>query len=116
QTRLRKSPAAGAPESAAAGGPAVVFACDAGMGSSVIGAAILAQKFREAGVDVPVTHAAIGELPPHASVVIVHRSLEERARRSAPRALVYTVDTFVDSPVYDMLVAGLRGSAPGIRA
>ena len=116
RSHLRKSPASRVPDgTGATAAPVVVFACDAGMGSSVIGAAILAQKFRDAGVAVPVTHASVGELPADANVVIVHASLEERARRQAPRALVYGVDNFVESPVYDMLVAGFRGSAPGVR-
>jgi mannitol PTS system EIICBA or EIICB component len=40
-----------------------VFACDAGMGSSVIGMSILARKIREAALDADVTHTAIAELP-----------------------------------------------------
>lgn len=85
----------------------VVFACDAGMGSSVIGAAILQRKLRDAGLDVPVTHAAIGELPASTEIVVVHSSLEERVRRQAPHARVYAVDDFVHSPTYDHLVAVL---------
>ena len=91
--------------------PSIVFACDAGMGSSVIGAAILARKLREAHIDANVTHAAIAELPPEAGVVVVHASLEQRARAAAPRATVYAVTDFVHSPAYDAIIDALRPSA-----
>jgi len=104
QARVRalKTPGAGADAST------VVFACDAGMGSSVIGAAVLQRKLKDAGVDVRVMHAAISELPRSAGIVIVHRTLEDRARQQAPHAIVYAVDDFVRSPVYDALVDSLK--------
>ena len=92
-------------------GQSVVFACDAGMGSSVIGASILRRKLRDAGVPAAVTHAAIGELPQGATIVVVHTSLADRARLAAPDAAVYAIDEFVGSPVYDAIVDALRTSA-----
>jgi PTS system mannitol-specific IIC component len=88
--------------------PSIVFACDAGMGSSVIGASILRRKLREAGVEATVAHAAIAELPADAALVVVHASLAERARAAAPRAVVYVVDEFIQSPVYDTMIDALQ--------
>src|SRR5687768_5366450 len=68
----------------------IVFACDAGMGSSVLGAAVLQRKLKEAGLNVPVAHAAIAELSPSADIVVVHSSLEDRARGRAPHADIRT--------------------------
>jgi PTS system mannitol-specific IIC component len=97
------------PVAAGAGpGRSIVFACDAGMGSSVIGASVLARRLRDANIDARVTHAAIDELPPHAAIVVVHASLEDRARRAAPHADVYVVDDFIRSPAYDAIVEALR--------
>jgi PTS system mannitol-specific IIC component len=94
----------------------IVFACDAGMGSSVIGASILARRLRDAGIDANVTHAAIGEVPPEASILVVHSTLAERARRASPHATVYAVDDFIQSPVYDAVVDALRApAATGVR-
>jgi PTS system mannitol-specific IIC component len=90
----------------------VVFACDAGMGSSVIGAAILQRRLRDAGVDASVTHSAIAELPADTAIVVVHTSLAERARLAAPNAAVYVVDEFIQSPVYDTIIDALRSAAP----
>lgn len=102
QTRAMK-------QAAAAGARAVVFACDAGMGSSVMGAAVLRRRLQDAGLDVPVTHAAIDELPPTADIVVVHTSLEERVRRHAPGVAVFVVDDFLRHASYDPLVETLRG-------
>jgi mannitol PTS system EIICBA or EIICB component len=87
-----------------AGDRAIVFACDAGMGSSVLGAAVLQRKLQEAGIDAPVTHAAIGELPDSADIVVVHASLEERVRRQVPHALIFVVDDFIRSAAYNNLI------------
>jgi PTS system mannitol-specific IIC component len=88
----------------------VVFACDAGMGSSVIGASVLARRFQDAGVNASVRHAAIDELPGHTGILVVHSSLAERARRAAPDAQVYVVDDFIHSAAYDAIVDALRPS------
>jgi PTS system mannitol-specific IIC component len=94
----------------------IVFACDAGMGSSVIGASILQRRLREAGVDAHVTHASIAELPVHAACIVVHRSLAERARVAVPGVAVHAVDDFVQSPVYESIVeALLRSKVTGAR-
>ncbi len=95
----------------AARGRSVIFACDAGLGSSVIGASILARRLRDAGVEAQVTHAAIDELTPDASIVVVHASLAERARRAAPGATIYPVEEFIRSPAYDSIVETLRSPA-----
>jgi PTS system mannitol-specific IIC component len=90
----------------------VYFACEAGMGSSVLGVSILRSKLEEAGIALEVAHAAVHELPPSAEVVIAHSSLSARVREVAPRATVYAVDDLVRSPVYDDLVSAL-GRAEG---
>jgi len=86
----------------------IVFACDAGMGSSVIGQSVLKQKLREAGLEVAVEHSAVSELSPLTEVVVSHASLSPRVRAAAPRASVYAIEDFISSPVYDELVAELR--------
>jgi PTS system mannitol-specific IIC component len=103
RTRARKPVASGA-------GAEIIFACDAGMGSSVLGAAVLQRKLQEAGLDVAVTHRAVAELPASAGIVVVHTSLAARVRRQAPEAAVYAVDEFIHSPVYDRLVEDVRRS------
>ncbi|MGV1034486.1 MAG: PTS mannitol transporter subunit IICB [Microbacteriaceae bacterium] len=85
----------------------IVFACDAGMGSSAMGASVLRNKLKAAGVkDVKVTNLAISKLTDaDADLVITHQDLTERAKLSAPHAVHVSVENFMDSPRYDEIVA-----------
>nr|PZN68222.1 MAG: PTS mannitol transporter subunit IIBC [Bacillota bacterium] len=86
----------------------IVFACDAGMGSSAMGASILRRKIQERGLNVAVVHAAINEVPDDADIVITHKQLAERARQQAKNAQVIEVENFVNNPVYDEIVNSLK--------
>lgn len=97
----------------AAGGTAVmagpikniVFACDAGMGSSAMGASVLRNKIKAAGFpDVKVTNASIANLTDSYEVVITHQDLTERAKPATSSALHVSVDNFMNSPRYDEIV------------
>ncbi|OHD23574.1 MAG: PTS mannitol transporter subunit IIBC [Spirochaetes bacterium GWB1_59_5] len=85
----------------------IVFACDAGMGSSAMGASILRAKFKKVGLDISVTNASIGEIPGDADVVITHETLTARARKNAPKARHISITDFIKSPEYDELVSEL---------
>src|SRR5690625_601477 len=83
----------------------VVFACDAGMGSSAMGASVLRRKIKAAGHDdVTVVNKAISTLTDDVDVVITHRDLTERARQRTPSAVHVSVDDFMASPRYDEVV------------
>ncbi|MCU1535460.1 MAG: mannitol transporter subunit, partial [Glaciihabitans sp.] len=83
----------------------IVFACDAGMGSSAMGATVLRNKIKKAGVaDVTVTNAAIANLTGNEDLVITQNELTERARQKAPNAQHVSVDNFMNSPAYDQVV------------
>ncbi|MDQ0916737.1 PTS mannitol transporter subunit IICB [Paenibacillus sp. V4I5] len=85
----------------------IVFSCDAGMGSSAMGASILRKKMKEAAIDVIVVNTAISEIPPDADIVITHKSLTDRARNKAPEAEHISIENFMKSPEYDELVKRL---------
>ncbi len=82
----------------------IVFACDAGMGSSAMGAALLRKKFKAAGITLSVTNRAIDDLPPDADLVLTHERLTERARIKLPSAEHISLQNFLQTPVYDQLV------------
>lgn len=87
----------------------VVFACDAGMGSSAMGASVLRNKFKKAGVEgVTVTNKAIANLDPSADLVITQQQLTDRARGVTPDSLHVSVDNFMNSPKYDEVVEMVR--------
>ncbi|WEV56804.1 PTS mannitol transporter subunit IICBA [Ligilactobacillus acidipiscis] len=88
----------------------VIFACDAGMGSSAMGASLLRDKFQKAGLkDVPVTNMAVRNLKDEDGLLVVtQKELAERAQLKAPHALSVSVDNFMNSPRYDEIVANLK--------
>ncbi|WP_078592642.1 PTS mannitol transporter subunit IICBA [Evansella clarkii] len=86
----------------------IVFACDAGMGSSAMGASLLRKKVKEAGLDITVTNTAISNLPADTQVVITQEELTPRAQNKLPGAYHISVDNFLSSPEYDKLIASLQ--------
>jgi len=83
----------------------IIFACDAGMGSSAMGASLLKNKAKKAGLtDIEVKNTAINQIPDDADVVITHKDLTDRARNKLPGARHVSVDNFLGSPKYDELI------------
>lgn len=92
----------------------IIFACDAGMGSSAMGATVLRNKIKKAGIDsVTVTNKAIANLTDDVDLVITHQDLTERAKGQSPNALHVSVDNFMNSPKYDEIVSLLESE--GVR-
>src|SRR5688500_5774471 len=95
---------------AAAGGVAVmagpikniVFACDAGMGSSAMGASVLRNKIKAAGFpDVKVTNASIANLSDTYDEVITHQNLTDRAKPAPASTFHVSLDDSMNSTQYD---------------
>ncbi|WP_394218675.1 PTS mannitol transporter subunit IICB [Halobacillus trueperi] len=86
----------------------IIFACDAGMGSSAMGASLLKNKFKKAEIQIDVTNMAINDLPSDVDIVITHKDLTERAIQRVPNAHHISVDNFLNSPKYDELVNELK--------
>ncbi|BEU03196.1 hypothetical protein OAG1_19960 [Agarivorans sp. OAG1] len=100
---------AGASASIAAGGEvkSIVVACDAGMGSSAMGATVLRGKIKDAGLDINVTNSAINDLH-DADIVITQQELSARAKEKLPSARHVSIGNFMDASFYDKLVASLK--------
>ncbi|MFP3580188.1 PTS mannitol transporter subunit IICBA [Arthrobacter sp. SIMBA_036] len=89
----------------------IVFACDAGMGSSAMGASVLRNKIKAAGFpEVKVTNSAIANLSDTYDVVVTHQDLTERAQPRTSSAMHFSVDNFMNSPRYDEIVDLVRTS------
>ncbi|MFD1395913.1 PTS mannitol transporter subunit IICB [Kroppenstedtia eburnea] len=86
----------------------IVFACDAGMGSSAMGASVLKNKVNKAGLEIQVTNTSISQLPEDADLVITHKNLTDRAKEKLPHARHISVDNFLNSPEYDALISRLK--------
>jgi PTS system mannitol-specific IIC component len=87
----------------------IVFACDAGMGSSAMGASILRNKVKKAGFDdVKVVNVAIANLTDDIDLVVTNQDLTPRAKDRTPSAQHVSVDNFMSSPKYDAIVEELK--------
>ena len=86
----------------------IIVACDAGMGSSAMGAGVLRKKVQDAGLThISVTNSAINSLPGDVDLVITPRDLTERAMRQVPQAQHISLTNFLDSGLYSSLTERL---------
>lgn len=88
----------------------IIVACDAGMGSSAMGASSLRKKINAAGLEIEVMHSAVDEIPTDADIIICHENLVNRAINRVPKAEHLTIKDFLNNPVYDELVERLQSS------
>ncbi|MFG0771437.1 PTS mannitol transporter subunit IICB [Vibrio plantisponsor] len=88
----------------------VAFACDAGMGSSAMGASTFKRKLQKAGYDVEVKNFAIEKVPSNADVVVTHESLESRAVKATGLPVV-TIKNFLHDPALDNLIETISQQA-----
>ncbi|MCX8655408.1 PTS mannitol transporter subunit IICBA [Gilliamella sp. B2840] len=82
----------------------IVVACDAGMGSSAMGAGVLRKKIQDANLDICVINLAINNLTSDTDIVITHRDLTQRAKQYAPNAHHISLTNFLNSDLYSQLV------------
>lgn len=86
----------------------IVFACDAGMGSSAMGATTLTKKLNAAGIQLKVDHFAIEEIPESAQVIVTHTSLQERVKSTRPNAIIFPITNFMGGEEYDKIIEKLK--------
>lgn len=93
----------------------IVFACDAGMGSSAMGATMLRNKFKAAGVTgIEVIHAPVSEVPKDCQIIVTHHELSARAASDNPGVRIIPIKNFMGAPEYDALTTEMaegRGAA-----
>jgi mannitol-specific phosphotransferase system IIBC component len=83
----------------------IIFACEAGMGSSLMSVNSLKKKLKAAQItDVTVVHMPAREIPADAQVVVVHKGLAKVAHAKAPNAVVLAFNHFLNDPIFDKLV------------
>lgn len=87
----------------------IAFACDAGMGSSAMGATVLKKKIDKAGLkDIEVIHTPVSSIPADTNIVVTHKELGERAAHSNPKAKLILITNFLAAPEYDILISDLQ--------
>jgi len=83
----------------------IYFACDAGMGSSAMGATTLTKLLRKAGFEAKVEHSAIENLPSDVEYVLTQESLVARVKDKAPGAKVFVIKNFMSPAEYSEAIA-----------
>ena len=87
----------------------IAYACDAGMGSSALGAAALRKKLHKDGfTNITVKNFAIGNIPKDAQIVVSHEKLAQRAIDDSPQAEHIFVKDFTQNNVYDIISERLK--------
>ena len=91
----------------------IIFACDAGMGSSAMGATKFRKRIAPLGLGITVTNTSVDNVPGDANVVVCQGILADRARKSAPQARIVTLQNFLADANLDALYAELEQVANG---
>ncbi len=92
----------------------IVFACDAGMGTSAMGATRLKKLLTESGLtDIKVEHHSVDEIPRGTSIAICQKNLVERVRASNPGTQVYGISNLVNASEYQSIVDELAAARKG---
>lgn len=81
----------------------VIFACDAGMGSSAMGATKFRNRLKEVCPQIHVSNTSVDNIPSDCDVAVVQTTLAERAGKSAPQAQLVTIGNFLADPALDAL-------------
>lgn len=91
----------------------IVFACDAGMGSSAMGATKFRNRIAPLNLGITVINTSVDNVPADADVVVCQAVLQDRAKASAPQAELITIGNFLTDPNLDALFASLEAKAAG---
>jgi PTS system mannitol-specific IIC component len=95
----------------------IVFACDAGMGSSAMGATKFRNRIKANRPDITVINTSVDNIPSDCNIAIVQTTLVDRAKKSAPQAQLITIGNFLADPALDALYVQLTtGDAPAAPA
>ena len=91
----------------------IIFACDAGMGSSAMGATKFRNRLKTVRPDIKVSNTSVDNIPSDCDIAVVQETLAERARKCVPQAQLITIGNFLADPALDELLEKLSQSAEG---
>jgi PTS system mannitol-specific IIC component len=81
----------------------VVFACDAGMGSSAMGATRFRRRIASLQSGVQVTNSSVDAIPEQTDIVVCQAQLAQRATASAPTSEIVVIENFLADAALDHL-------------
>ncbi len=92
----------------------ILFACDAGMGSSALGATRFRKRIESLGLDVKVSNCSVNSIPADADVVVCQQGLASRAKGNAPKVNIVAINNFLEDPALDNLYDILLQRSAGV--
>ena len=94
----------------------IIFACDAGMGSSAMGATKFRNRLKSVCPQIHVSNTSVDNIPADCDIAVVQTILADRARKSAPQAQLVTIGNFLADPALDELYIQLTGKEKTVTA
>lgn len=81
----------------------IIFACDAGMGSSAMGASRFRERIKNLNSDIKISNSSVDNIPDEAEVVVTHNNLVERVRNKNSNIEIVAINNFLKDPNLDDL-------------
>lgn len=89
----------------------IAYACDAGLGSSAMGAGILQKKLKAAGIeDIKVFHIAVSNLPTECQVIVSHQTLMDRVKQKQPDVYCVEITDYLNASEYQRLIDDIKAA------
>lgn len=87
----------------------IVVACDAGMGSSAMGATMLKKLAHEKGIEnITIVNSAISNLDDSADIIITQKSLTALAKEKMPHKIHLSINNFMDKNFYNEVLDKIK--------
>ena len=87
----------------------IVVACDAGMGSSAMGATMLKKLAHEKGIEnITIVNSAISNLDDSADIIITQKSLTTLAKEKMPHKIHLSINNFMDKNFYNEVLDKIK--------
>lgn len=90
----------------------IVYACEAGVGSSLMGANQLKKLLKKAKLEINVIHSPVSQIPEQADVIVTHEGLAQQAANKYPAKPIVTFKMFINDPALKGLVNTLQAGQP----
>jgi PTS system mannitol-specific IIC component len=88
----------------------VLFVCEAGMGSSSMGAAMLRKKLKLANLEIDVNNTSLQDIEANVDLIICHQAFLKKVQEAAPGKIYYSLQSFTNFQEYDQVVEKLKAA------
>ncbi|SDJ21868.1 PTS mannitol transporter subunit IICB [Alteribacillus bidgolensis] len=89
----------------------ILFVCEAGMGSSAMGASMLKKKLAQANLTtIEVENSSVSEIPEYADLIICHQRFLPVIQKTVPNKACFPLKSFTDMKGYDEIVERIKNS------